>query len=439
MCLFCFANEQTIKILSNYGTKSKNPDHFKLRNEDSYKEAIDSIQRNDYDPHSRSTSGVNQICLFDQIPGFEVTNILRPDPFHDLVEGLIKNDLPVIIFYLFPGKQARNHFESVVEESSFWSNRKPYFNWKILKRVKKIKVNGRMVERAEKVQYMEMGGQGGGIMELFLRLPEFDMQKSQLDSNAWKVYLLLRDIIAIIYSDIFTDENIESLRTNIGIYFRKITKLHAGYNLKPKSHILYHYPYFLQHFGPLRKFDSLRNERFNYDLIKTMLNVNCYKNIPKTVALKTQKNRTVLLESDLNVPLLRMKKLFDFKRYPQLNFSHLLSGAQSTEIFSGTSVLINHTSYCKQQVFQVKGTNNLPTFVQVEKVLQKDDKILFLCVKLKTVSFVRNMFSYKIDRTDELVVVRFEDLYNHDTVLIYMKNDFYYVHKKQVFVNEQTK
>lgn len=437
MCLYCWANERTIKIIENYGPRSKNVDHFKLRDEESYKDAIDSVRKNDYDPHTRSTSGVNRDCAFDQITGFKVTNILRPDPFHDLVEGLIKNDLPVIIFYLFRGKESRKIFDDKLEESEFWSNRKPYFNWKIVKRVKKIKVDGRIEERVEKIQTMEMGGQGGGIMELFIRLPEFNMEKSQLESKAWKVYLYLRNIISIIYSDMFTDQNIEVLRTDIGIYFRSVSRLHVGYNLKPKSHILYHYPHFLKQFGPLKKFDSLRNERFNHDLIKTLSNVNCYKNIPKTIALKTQKNRAVLLDSNINDPFLRMKKPFRIEKYPHLNFAYLLSGQKNLEVFAGTSVEINHTTYCKQQIFQVKGSSRLPCFAQVEKVLQKNDKILFLCVKLSTVSFVKNIFSYKIEKTDEQILVCLEDLYSHDKVSIYIMNDSCFVHKTQVFVNVQ--
>lgn len=81
-CRFCKCS----KIECNYETVQNNN---KLRNEDNYK--LDLAMNNN------SLSGIKEICVWNQIPSFHVTQNYSVDIMHDVLEGVCNYDLAPLL------------------------------------------------------------------------------------------------------------------------------------------------------------------------------------------------------------------------------------------------------------------------------------------------------------------------------------------------------
>ena len=425
--MFCNASIAQIRDYTNY-TRKASEKIFALKTEESIKEAVQKLEESNYNKSMRSDLGVDRECFFNALPGFQVTKTVRPDPFHDVCEGIIISDLYLFLEDLFPPKQngsrdldQRKDFQERLEEMKGWKYNKVNINWKT----------------------KEINGSGSGVKELFHRFPEF-FKDGWEGLESWKMYIKLREISSVVYSEKYTMKDIETMKLNIEQYFKGMqlfmqSSQEKDYHIFPKTHLIYHYPMFLEQFGPLAKFDTIRNERMQKFMKDQMKSSNCYKNIPWTVAQKIQTHRAVVLMNDSEKLVRTKEKIVRGTDYPNYDLRHISNDLEGVYLFSSSSININYTTFSKFDMRKLKTGGDLPTYVQIDNIISSDEKFMLMCYVFKAVSFVKHLHSYRLEPQAGIQVFSSHEFDDHEHVMIFNielpKNHFtYYAHKTRVHV-----
>lgn len=103
----------------------------------------------------------------------------------------------------------------------------------------------------------------------------------------WEVFLTLREIISIVMSSTFTSATTELLETLISEHHSLYLEVFAE-SLKPKHHLLLHYPRLLKRLGSLKHLSSLRFEAKHKIFKDNAKVIMSRKNCPYILALKHQ-------------------------------------------------------------------------------------------------------------------------------------------------------
>ena len=85
------------------------------------------------------------------------------------------------------------------------------------------------------------------------------------ENKTWKIYILLREIFSIILAPTVTLENITALKSLLTKHYRLHMKL-VDDTLKPKHHLLLHYPHAMVKMGPVRQMSCMRFEAKHKEL-----------------------------------------------------------------------------------------------------------------------------------------------------------------------------
>lgn len=122
---------------------------------------------------------------------------------------------------------------------------------------------------------------------LFIHLPFiFADEREELES-IWIVVESLLRCIEIIYSKVITEEDLEELALLTGIHLDNFIRIFNEY-LRPKHHLMTHYPNAIRRMGPLIYFWMMRFESMHQVFTRLVKHTNNYVNITKTLAQKHQ-------------------------------------------------------------------------------------------------------------------------------------------------------
>lgn len=242
-----------------------------------------------------SLTGINEPCIFHQIPNFHVTDNIVCDFMHDIPEGVARYDMALII----SGLIEQNYF-SLIE----LNNRILMFNYGVTE-----KKNSPPCIRDSDIK------KGCIIMsasEMLCFVRYFSLIVGELvpyDSIYWKLYLILHKIVDLCCAiKIQRDSDIllDSLVSEHNRLFLVLSKS----NLKPKYHILTHYGRILKKNGPIILTSSIRFEA-KHKVLKAIANaIPCRINLGYTISYKLQLqmvtrflSNTSFIEQDLRLGL----------------------------------------------------------------------------------------------------------------------------------------
>lgn len=105
------------------------------------------------------------------------------------------------------------------------------------------------------------------------------------DEPAWRLYILLFEIMEILLGDCFTQANLEYLSFLIREHHIMFQEL-FNETLKPKYHIMLHYPDIILKIGPPRRIWSMRYEAFHKFLKSVVNGTTSRRNILEFIFLK---------------------------------------------------------------------------------------------------------------------------------------------------------
>ncbi|KAJ1521727.1 hypothetical protein ONE63_003368 [Megalurothrips usitatus] len=203
--------------------------------------------RYDVNTNNVTLTGVKELCVWNEIPSYHCIVNFSCDIMHDLFEGVLKYDVCKILF-------------SSINDMGYFSVETPCervngFNYGPLEQGNKPPTRRFSFDR---FLNCSLNLSASKMICLTRYLGEMVGDLIPEGNSAWKLYLLLHDILDIIMCPV--------VEPGIDIHLSTLISEHHRYvnlfgDLKPKHHFMLHYPHMLKRNGPLSSLLALTSER----------------------------------------------------------------------------------------------------------------------------------------------------------------------------------
>ncbi|XP_076037551.1 uncharacterized protein LOC143022999 [Oratosquilla oratoria] len=268
------------------------------------------------DEHANLAShhGIKFDSVFNQLTHFHVANPgLPPCLGHDLFEGVVSYDMPLIIHNLV--------------------NKKWFSYDKLNSKIFNLVLSGTdSLDRPGGVTRNNDRLVGHAVQNwVFLRLFSVyigDLVKDTNDED-WQLYLKLKLIVELVCAPAIAQGQIVFLASLIEDYIDYRATIFPNINLRPKHHFLCHYPELIVRFGPLIRLWTMRFESKHSYFKKCGRGLHNLKNLPKSLAKRHQLLQAFYSAGCLFPAAFQIKHSIDFKL-------DILDGHIKTAVFKGT-------------------------------------------------------------------------------------------------------
>ncbi len=205
---------------------------------------------------------------------FHVSTGYPPDVLHDLFEGVVPVELAHCISLLISKKYLTlNHLNTLIQIFPYkWGD----------------KTNRPHVIPQSFTSSKSIGGNAHENWSLLRLLPLIIGQIIPENEPAWQIILDLKDIVELVVAPVHTDETIAYLEAKIYDHRQRYLELFPHIKLLPKHHYIEHYPQMIHCFGPLISLWTMRFEAKHSFFKQVACHSNCFKNIPRSLAIKRQ-------------------------------------------------------------------------------------------------------------------------------------------------------
>lgn len=249
-------------------TTSRDDCHTQIREN---KLSLRTIQ--DYDTHIVNKIGVKESCIWNTLGSFHVYDNITCDVMHDLFEGVCRYDMALIIQYFIKQK----HFTL-----DMLNSRMKYFTYD---------PSEKNVPPGIKNEHLKNGCivLSSSEMSCLVRNFRFLVGADCIPkgNKVWHFYLILFDIIQILLTVHFSENTLQFLKSQIEAHHKLYLELFEQ-KLKPKHHLLLHYPTIIERTGPPKLFSCERNEAKHKEFKTYAQNIRSRRNLPYSLALRTQ-------------------------------------------------------------------------------------------------------------------------------------------------------
>lgn len=404
-CRFCKVNKSDAQELTDENV-------CLLRNRNNYKQ---DVELNDF-----SCTGIYKESQLNQIKSFHVTENYSVDLMHDLFEGICHYDICEILNYYIEEKK--------IFSLETFNRRKQQFNYGILE----ISNLSPPIKPADlKKNHLKMSAREMITFVHFLPLIIGDLVPE--NDSVWGFFLNLLKICDLLLSYKFTTSSKLNLKALITVHNSQYQSL-FNKQLKPKYHILEHYPTIILFSGPPRHFWSMRFEAKHKEMKMYARATTCRKNMSLTLARKYELRLANFLISPTPNDLL-------------LSSNHIIKMANKT-LISKMMNMPEHSFDCYKQVkykgqlykhnFLISKFTDKISFFQIDEiiVINKDLKIKFSPKKIRIGVFNKHYNSYELyinDSTKELLVINNDNFTGPPITHVQMSNGQYFVRPKEYF------
>ena len=221
-----------------------------------------SSYKNDLLLHDKSRTGIKEESVFLKVPDYDVTENLSLDIMHDLFQGVFEFDMVALMNYYthetesFSLKQLNSRMMCHDWGLTDFGNIPPLISEKGFQR-DTIRLSA---------------------SEMFIFIRHFGILDGDLVSkndSAWQIYVIIRQILALVMSP--------SIQMECSIILRDLIKEHhvlvrneLKRHLKPKDHFRIHLPRVMEHCGPLVHLWCMRFEGKHHES-RLLLSTSCCK------------------------------------------------------------------------------------------------------------------------------------------------------------------
>lgn len=257
----------------------KSETHRMAIQDDKYMRNLENY-RTDVDKHCFEETGIVEDSCLNKIHSFHVVENYAVDIMHDLFEGICHYDVCRIFQYYIDKVKILT-----LDTLNF---RKQSFNYGSIE----IGNLSRPIT-SDHIKRCKLKMTASEMKAFIHLLPLMIGDLIPENDNVWEFLLLLLQIINLLLRNEYSIEDITLLRHLIYEHNKKYVELFSD-TLKPKHHILVHYPTVIEFSGPPKHFWSFRYEA-KHKAIKAYANViSSRKNILLTLAKKCNLKASLL-------------------------------------------------------------------------------------------------------------------------------------------------
>lgn len=224
-------------------------------------------------------------------------------------------------------------------------------------------------------------------------------------------------MMSIIMAEEVTDENCSLLKKLTSEHHKLYINLFDDV-LKPKHHLLLHYPRVMQQIGPLKYMSSIRFEAKHKELKQTANAITSRKNPAYSLAMKHQLQFNCRFisnkgfENRLKWGVILHDNLMDIDLFN--NFKRILPFVSFDSYKCVSWIKVNGTLYKPNMVIVIDKTNS--KFGNIQYIIKNDShETFFICKELKTVEFNFHFYSYEIEDTQSWVFMSQSKLETYKT------------------------
>ncbi|KAJ1530228.1 hypothetical protein ONE63_005155 [Megalurothrips usitatus] len=346
-----------------------------------------------------SLTGINEQCVWNEMPSFYCVKIVHCDAMHDICEGMLKYDLCQVLFNLV---SVRGYFsiELLIDRLQGFD----YGPNEVGNKPPTCKLSLNCLEKCSwNLSSSEM-------LCLSRYLGEIVGDLVPDTNRVWKLYVLVREIVEILSAPYF--------KKGLDVYLQTLIEEHREMyivlfgSLKPKHHLILRYPEILRRNGPFFAISSLMCER-NHRKGKLYTKVcNCRVNFAHSVAVKSQLALCERLMHPDSFTRNRLKTygVSNVRIDSIANYNSVVASLplhMPGDIVSlAKSVQIYGTLYCIDSILVVKVGDWLPTIGKIVNIIVKDcETVIFVTRILCTLSYVKHICAFEVVPTNEYLAL----------------------------------
>ena len=358
----------------------------------------------DCDEKNPTATGIKEVCVFNQVEGFHVCKNITLDLMHDLFEGAANSTMVKIcedLIYnqkLFSLKFLNERLSSFDYGQADISNAIPIIKSDHILKKKNLKMSS-----AEMICFTRFFGLLIG-------------DKVKYENDTWKLYILLRKIIAIVTSPRMVQGHI--LMLEVFIYdFLVLYQTMYG-DLKYKLHNMIHLPRALEQNGPLVHYWSMRPESKHRQLKLSSATTNNRINLLKTISLKSQLRLAYLKHTKEIRPNLVFDLFVNIEEYDRQKY---FSKCKKDEII----LSVKHAEYMGIKynigmvfVMEINDAENV-TFGKIIQIFVQNNNLILLMQRLISTYFDEHYFAYNVEEYETYTLKNAKELPSiHPCVII---------------------
>lgn len=346
-----------------------------------------------------SETGIAEECVFNDLCKFHVTRNFSVDILHDFLEGVCQYDLCNIIINLIN----KNRFTlDELNSNIVYHNYGPF--------IKNKKIDPITVENLEKVHIRTSGAE---MKTLILNFAFIIGHRVDRECPEWKLYIVLREILTIVTSKTVHCRAYQLLSTLVSEHHELYLQCFPYDSLKPKHHLMVHYPRVMQMIGPIGTMSSIRFESYHKKFKNIANTITCRINLLKTFAQK--------IEYQISNFLLNYKK-----PEPELCIGKVekvdINYLQQKYKFSGNLENVGVTSWVESAGFFIKKNCIIQTHFELDDspklalvndiVITNNSKVVLGCQKLNNLGFDSHFYAYSVVEEEHFYLCPAENVIN---------------------------
>ncbi|XP_064464695.1 uncharacterized protein LOC135376003 [Ornithodoros turicata] len=384
VCRFCMAVHRELSV------KHSERD-FVLRSPQGHKYHLEMLENG---LPALSLYGVKSQCALT-FEGFEPTEHLPPDLMHDLHEGVIPFVLKHVLFRLviqdkcFTLETLNKCIETFAYDPCDAKN-KP-----------------EPVARTALVGKGTLRGSASQKFSFLRHLALYIGECVSSENRAWKIYLLLREVVDLLMCRDIPVDHIPYLYRRIVLFRQEFESVFPGVKVPCKMHYLLHYPSFIYKYGPLVALWSMRYEAKHQYFKDVARKIKNFKNIAFSLAHRHQLYQMfVWTQHTLEDAITTVaSKTVVLEHAPEpLRLYLASSSGQEQHICSMKSVTVNARTYTTGCVVTQLQEDDLPDFYEVCGIYAVNRRVTLFLRRLVTEEFDTHLFAYVVSRSQEAMV-----------------------------------
>ena len=375
-CRFCLLEKE------DYQTEfTEDSSKMSFRTKELHVEHCQTMQTNPTLPY---VMGVKKSCPLNSLQYFHTTANFSVDIMHDILEGVAQYEMQLLIQHLI-----RNYTTSAEVHRRIQS-----FNYGFMEQNNKPP-GVKLVEGSN-----DLGLNAIQSWCLLRHLPIMFGDLVHPNDQHWYLFILLLQIVSIVFSSVVSSGITIYLKHLISEHHRLFKHLYPSNRLLPKHHHMVHYPRCMQKIGPLIHSWCMRYEA-KHNFFKRQLK--SFKNITKTLAKKHQCHMAYLWQTfdpnDLKMGPGKIKPLNEMEVGTKV--SENLKVPVWTKVIDVKWVKCNGNVFRPGLAICVKVENELPVFHVIQKIVIKDEQVIFITTALETICLNEHVHAYKVLHTTE--------------------------------------
>lgn len=344
--------------------------------------------------------GIKEKCVWNNLPDFHVYNNVTCDVMHDLVEGVHRNGMALVIAGLIEkGYFSLDHLNSRIK----------YFNYSISEKNKPPPIKHQHLLNKTVIM---------SASEMLCLTRNFVFIVGDLvvvDEPIWYYYLLLLELTNILMSQSFTTDSIDYLKCVIEEHHQQYLDLFNS-KLKPKHHFLIHYPTLIKKIGPPILISAFKFEAKHKELKKVCQSITCRKDLPLSVMKRCQLKHSFRYVTK--------KGLID-----TISYGKFILDNNDNENCIVDWCEVNGTKYNVNNVVLLDIKDDIPEYYLINNIVvnQITNEIKFNCFYLEILCYSNHLRAYNVNLTTQHKTIAYGELYTNLVSLIYKVNLLSYV------------